>query len=106
VVTSYREVRGKLGFFGKVWRVLFWGWQMLMVFWLFKYAYDVAPLIKANTSPAGHVDIGTGIGLTMAVGMIAFFCVAGSIILGLFGLFTRRTKMLVPLDDISTLHTR
>ena len=82
MVAGYKEIRGKLGFFGKVWRVLFWGWQVLMVFWLFKYASDVTPLIKANTSPAGHVSIGTGIGLTMAVGMIAFFWVAGSIILG------------------------
>ena len=72
---------------------------MLMVFWFFRYLYDVDPLIRANTSPAGHVDIGTGIGVTMAVGMIVFFWVAGSIILGLFVLFTRRTKMLVLLDD-------
>jgi hypothetical protein len=87
-----------LGFFGKVWRLLFWGWQILMVFWLGKYAMDVEPILKAHTSPTGEVSIGTGIGLTMAIGMIAFFWVSGSVILGLFVLFTRRTKMLVPLD--------
>jgi hypothetical protein len=96
MVTGYKEVRGKVGVFGKICRFLFWGWQALMVFWLVRYSMDVAPLIKENTSSAGNVDIGTGIGVTMALGMIAFFWVAGSVILGLFVLFTRGPKMLIP----------
>lgn len=99
MVLGYREIREKVGFFGKVCRFLFWGWQVLMVFWLLKYAMDVAPLIQADTSPTGKVGIGTGIGVTMAIGMIAFFWVGGSIILGLFVLFTRGSKMLVLLGD-------
>jgi hypothetical protein len=95
----YKEVKGKVGVFGKVWRVLFWGWQVLMLAWLVGYARDVSPLIKEHTSPAGEVSIGTGIGLTVAVAMIAFFWVAGSVILGLFVLITRRTKMLVPFEE-------
>lgn len=98
MVTGYKEVRGNVGFFGKICRFLFWGWQALMVFWLLKYSMDVAPIINASTSPTGHVNIGTGIGVTMAVGTIVFFWVAGSVILGLFVLFTRGPKMLVPLD--------
>ena len=104
MVLGYKEVRSKLGFFGKVCRTLFWGWQILLVFWLLKYSMDVAPLIKANTSPTGEVGIGTGIGLTVAIGMIVFFWFAGSNILGLFVLFTRGNRVLVALGDDTQGH--
>ena len=48
MVAGHKEVRGKLDSSAR-WRVLFWGWQMLMVFWLFEYVHDVAPLIEAHT---------------------------------------------------------
>jgi hypothetical protein len=95
---GYKEIRGKVGIFGKICRALFWGWQILMVLWLLKYSMDVAPVIRANTSPTGEVGIGTGIGVTMAIGTIVFFWFAGSGILGLFVLFTRGDRVLVAFD--------
>lgn len=104
MVLGYNEIRGKVGVFGRICRVLFWSWQILMVFWLLKYSMDVTPLIKANTSPTGEVGIGTGIGVTVAIGMIVFFWFAGSGILGLFVLFTRGNRMLVPFSDDAQGH--
>ena len=74
-----------------------------MLVWLVSYAIDVTPLIKEHTSTTGHVSIGAGIGVTIAVGMILFSWVAGSIILGLFVLFTRGSKILLPVENNADL---
>ena len=97
MTTGYRETRGKTGFFGTIFRILFWGWQALMIFWLITYSGQVAPRLDAATSHAGHA--GTVIGATLAIGTIVFFWLAGSVILGLFALFTRGPKTLVAIDD-------
>jgi hypothetical protein len=97
MAAGYREVRGKTGLWGTISRILFWGWQGLMVFWLFAYAADVAPLL--NTPATQAEQVGAGIGATIAVGTIVFFWLSGSVILGLFVLFTRGPKILVPLGE-------
>ncbi len=99
MAVGYKEVRGKLGFFGKVCRVLFWGWQALMVYWFLQYTHDVAPVVQSAITEAEKAGAGIGVGFAWA--MILFFWLAGSVILGLFVLFTRGPKMLVPLDPQS-----
>jgi hypothetical protein len=94
MTTGYRETRGKTGFFGTIFRILFWGWQALMIFWLTTYSGQVAPKLDVATSHAGHV-----IGATLSIGTIVFFWLAGSVSLGLFVLFTRGPKTLVAIDD-------
>jgi hypothetical protein len=98
MIAGYKEIRGKVGFFGTIFRVLFWGWQALMIFWIVSYYTDVSPRLHAATTQAHHT--GTLIGATMAIGTIFFFWLAGSVILGLFVLFTRAPKLLLPLDDL------
>jgi Resolvase, N terminal domain len=56
----------------------------------------VAPTLKAATTAQ---RTGAGIGVALALGTVLFFWLAGSVILGLFVLFTRGPKKLVPLDD-------
>src|ERR1017187_248752 len=101
MVMGYKEVRGRPGFFGIICRVLFWGWQALMVFWFLQYTYAVAPLMNSAATQAEKT--GTAIGVALSWGMIVFFWLAGSVILGLFVLFTRGPKMLVPLDPQSNI---
>ena len=92
--SGYREVRGKLGFFGWLWRILLLGWQALMVAWFISYTSDVAPMVEG----AGAASAGAAIGIGISWMVILFFWVGGTVILGLFVLLTRRTKAMVPID--------
>lgn len=99
MVEGYKEVRAKPGFFGLLFRVAFWGWQVLMAMWSMKYSSAASPHL--NNALRHHDAYSTGaiIGAGLSVAMIAFFWLAGSVIIGLLVLFTRGTKMLVPMDD-------
>ena len=98
---GYKEVRGKLGFFGFISRLLFWGWQALMLIWFFSYTADVAPLIEGATSGAERA--GAGLGIAISWGIILFFWVGGTVILGLFLLLTRPARAMVPIDEDSRI---
>ena len=92
---GYQEVKGKLGVFGWIWRVLLLLWQVAMVGWFVQYISIVAPAVEAG----GAQGAGAAIGGTIGVGMILFVWVAGTIVLGLFVILTRRTKAIVPIDS-------
>ena len=92
---QFREVKGKLGIFGWVWRILLVGWQVAMISWLVQYLSIVAPAVEAG----GAEGAGAAIGATIGTGMILFVWVGGTIILGLFVLLTRRTKAILPVAD-------
>ena len=94
---AYREVRVPLSFFGVLWRILFWGWQILMVVSFLSYTLDVAPLMKSAQSDAAKA--GAGIGIALSWGLILFSWVGGSVILGLFVLLTQRARVLVPVEN-------
>ena len=89
----YSEVREKLGFFGGLWRLLFWSWQVLMAGWFFSYTADVAPV--ANNATTEWERVGAGLGIAISWGFIGFFWLAGSVILGLFVLITRPPRTIV-----------
>lgn len=99
VEMAYREVRGKLGIFGWLFRIAFWGWQLLMLVWFLSYTSNVAPLVQGVKNE--WEKAGAGAGIAIAWGMILFFWVGGSIILGLFVLMTRPARMLVQTDQVS-----
>lgn len=90
--SGYEEIRGKLGFFGWIWRILFWLWQVAMVTWIFSYAGEVAPMVDAG----GAEGAGAAIGATIGVGFIIAIWCAGTVIFGIFVLLTRRTTAIVP----------
>lgn len=89
---TYQEVRGKLGLFGWVWRILLAIWQALMIGWFVSYLSAVAPMVDAG----GAKGAGAVLGGTIGVGFIVAIWVGGTVIFGLFVLLTRRTKALVP----------
>ena len=84
------EVR-KRGFFGRLFKWSFILFNLLMPFWLFSYWNSVGDLINAQTSDAARA--GGAVGATLGTGFIVFFWVAGSVILGLFTIFTRGKKV-------------
>ena len=90
--SGYEEIVGKRSIPGHISRVLFWGFNLLMVAWIiggFNSATD--GMEKMSDAEAAGAAIGTGIGMTMLV----ILWVLGDIILGLFYFFTRPTRQLV-----------
>ena len=83
----YEEIVGKRSIAGHISRILFWGYNLLMVIWL--WGGLNATVGQGNLGTAE--SIGVGIGITM----IVFVWVLGDIILGLFYFFTRPTRQLV-----------
>jgi hypothetical protein len=85
------EVR-KRGFFGKLFKWSFILFNLLMAFWLISYWGSVGELVNSQTSDAARA--GGAIGATLGTGFIAFFWVAGAVILGLFTMLTRGKKVI------------
>lgn len=77
----------KRGFFGKLIKWSFIGFNILMVIWLFSYWGSVGEI--ANTAGSEAEEAGAAIGGTIGTGMLFGVWVCGDIILGLFVLFTR-----------------
>lgn len=96
---GFREVREKTGFFGTVFRMLFWSWQILMVIWLVNSMGNNPKLHAAVANPHGAYAAGTILGAGVALGAIFFFWLAGSVILGLFVILTRGPRTLISIDD-------
>lgn len=92
---SYREVRGRLGFFGWVWRILLLLWQAAMIAWFIGATTAIAPMIEGGNDVQ---SAGAALGLGFGWAFILFFWVGGTIILGLFVLLTKRTKAMVPVE--------
>ena len=92
---GYREIRGKLGVFGGIWRILLLVWQAAMIGWVVSFSSEVAPLVEAG----GAEGTGAAIGGTIGIGFIIAIWAGGTIIIGLFVLLTRRTKALVPVAE-------
>jgi hypothetical protein len=77
----------KRGFFGKLFKLIFIGFNILMGIWLFSYWGSLGEMTSSIGSEAEKV--GTAIGGTIGTGFIVVMWVFGDIILGLFVHFTR-----------------
>jgi hypothetical protein len=86
---TYIEKR-KRGFFGWVFLLVFLGWNVLMVMWLFVVGDHSSNVINTSQSEAERAGaaIGTGIGVIM----ILFVWCIGAVITGLLALVTRGGK--------------
>lgn len=96
---QYTEVRGKLSVFGTIFRVCFWGWQILMLVWGYGFTSQAATMVSGSTSEA--FKAGASAGVVLGWGLILFFWVAGSVIFGFCVLLTRPARMLVPVQELA-----
>lgn len=85
-----RETR-KRGFFGWLFMTLFVAFNVLMLVWLIGYAGQVSS-IPAESDAA---QAGRAVGGAIGTGILLFFWVAGSVILGLFAILTRGRKTII-----------
>ena len=77
----------KRGFFGKLFKWSFIGFNLLMVLWLFSYWGSVGDL--ANTAGSDAEIAGTAIGGAIGTSILFSLWVSGDIIIGLLVMFTR-----------------
>lgn len=83
----------KRGFFGWIFLLLFWGWQLLMGASLFKGMADASNQLQYATSEAARA--GATIGIGMGVTMVLVVWALGTAILGAMVLMTRGKKILI-----------
>jgi uncharacterized membrane protein len=88
---TIRVEKRKRGLFGKLFALLFWVFNALMLAWLVTGINGTADLAATATSEAEQagIAIGTTIGVSLVIGVWAF----GAIILGLLSFMTRGDKI-------------
>ncbi len=79
--------KAKRGIFGKLCIWGFWGWNVLMVIWVWTGCSHSVESINSATSSAEQA--GAAIGSTLGLGVVLVLWVLGDIILGLAALFTK-----------------
>lgn len=85
--------RRKRGFFGWLFLLIFLGWNIIMVIWIFAYGNTINDSMSTATSDAARAgaQIGAGIGIFM----ILIVWAVGAIVTGLLALLTRGSKTIV-----------
>ena len=78
------------GFFGKLFKLLFVAFNLIMALWLISYWVQLGELSGGLASEAERA--GAAIGGTIATGMILVTWVIGDVILGLLTILTRPRK--------------
>lgn len=89
---TIRIEKRKRGIFGKIFSMLFWAFNLLMVAWLVlgtQAAIDQSAKLTSSAEQAG-----AAIGTTLGISMIMGFWVMGAIILGLLSFMTRGSKII------------
>ena len=85
---NYKEIVGKRSVAGHIARVLFWGFNIFMVIWMWSG-------LDATVGEEGTLGTAESIGVGIGVTMLLIFWVLGDIILGAFYFFTRPTRQFV-----------
>ena len=81
------------GFFGHVFKLLFIGFNAIMLVWLVGGMMAVSTHTATLTTEAERA--GAAIGMAMGAGGILFIWIVGAVILGLFVLLSKGKKVIV-----------
>lgn len=87
IIITVKHVRGPVG---KIVKWLFIGFNLLMVFWLFSYWDNIAPMMNTGSSAK---QAGAVIGSTIGTGMILMIWVLGAIVLGIVVMLTKGKRV-------------
>jgi hypothetical protein len=85
------EVRQR-GFFGWLFLLIFFGFNLLMFFWLWEY-WELLRTGDQPTSDAGRA--GAAIGTALGTGAILFVWLVGAVVTGLFAILTRGKRVYI-----------
>lgn len=87
--------RYRRGFFGWIFLLIFWGWNLLMVWALLKGASATDCSQYASQAEQSGCNAGAGIGIMMVMVMWA----VGSVVFGLLAYFTRGRKEIIEIES-------
>jgi hypothetical protein len=93
------EVRQR-GFFGWLFLLIFFGFNLLMFFWLWKY-WELLSTGDQPTSDAGRA--GAVIGTALGTGAILFVWLVGAVVTGLFAILTRGKRVYIQTPSVGYL---
>ena len=93
MATITRTEKRKRGFFGKVFMILFWIFNTLMLLWLVAGIKATSTGVAEATSEAAKA--GAVVGSAIGIGMIMAVWAAGAVILGLMVVLTPGKKIIV-----------
>jgi hypothetical protein len=93
LATITRTEKRKRGFFGKIFMVLFWIFNVLMLLWLVAGIKATSTGVAEATSEAAKA--GAVVGSAIGMGMIVAIWAAGAVILGLMVVLTPGKKIIV-----------
>ena len=93
---GYQLVKEKMGFMGRLSRILLWSWQLLIAIWFFTYMADVSPLLQTDNE---FEAAGAAIGMGFSWLLIGGIWLVGTVIFGIMTMSTKPTKALVPVAD-------
>ena len=88
------------GFFGWIFLLAFWGFNILMVYTLFSGVGENAKQMATLTDPSMRkgYEVGTGIGVML----ILMSWAAGSVVLGLLAYFSRGRRELIEIETTAS----
>lgn len=84
--------RQKRGFFGWTFLIVFYGFNALMLLWLFSYLGEVGGKLSQGSDAQ---QAGAALGTTIGVGIIFFIWALGAVITGLLAMMTRGRQVMV-----------
>jgi Kef-type K+ transport system membrane component KefB len=89
-----RTERYRRGFFGWIFRIVFWSFNLIMLAWIATYWGSLSGIPLDSTHPQA-TKAGMAIGGTIGTGVIMIFWAMGAFILGLLVMFTRGRKTII-----------
>ena len=92
-MTTTRIERRKRGFFGWVFALMFWGFNLLMVLVMGSALFSLGEGAAELTTAAE--EAGYAIGATLGMGLLLTVWAAGSLILGLLMFATRGSRVVI-----------
>lgn len=87
--------RYRRGFFGWIFLLIFWGWNLLMVWALLKGASATDCAQYASQAEQTGCNAGAGLGIIMVMVVWA----VGSVVFGLLAYFTRGRKEIIEIES-------
>lgn len=93
MATVTRIEKRKRGFFGWIFLILFWAFNVIMLLWMILGINASADLAATTTSEAEAA--GAAIGSAIGFGLVLMLWVIGAGLLGLFVMMTRGRKVIV-----------
>ncbi len=99
-LTKKQVVKHQRGFFGRVWQIIFWGFQALMIYSVFINVSAVGEVGSECSgeefSAACQAGVAIGGGIIATLGWFVWFL--GTVILGIFMFATRGKQVVYDVD--------